>query len=770
MIGTFELKLTASQPQKPLPPVFSFQGSPQSLRLIDVPKSIGNWQITKVKVSALYPNNRTVTKEATRTGSVWVATFDGCETAGKVTQGLTILADGLDEGNEPVENYKLGKADIYVLEDENDIRRMVAGSTLVYRDDIPATPSKGDVLVVGEELKIYNGEEWVTISGGSSGDTYTKEEIDEMVSSIDSSISELGASVSAIDSSVSTLGSSLSILSASVSSFGEDLAVVNASVSSLASQVTRLSSSMTSLASTKRDKTDRVWKYTRETDTEMYGVQKFQVANDTISETYELQDFNPTTKVWSMFEGQATPTPPPTVKAYSYALFAVIDENNPHTFEDDDEIERQGWPFYRTSDTINSWLISAGEYEYSVRATPRADTSLALDDTVAEKRDYEDLSWKYPMDKDPVRFGVQSFEITYSGNLYNLNSFTSSGVSRVWAQGAAPYGDRFEITATSAHDFTLRDKVTAKTTGFTRLNDSNNSWELQNGQDIYIVLASRRAQGSLALYEPDTSNPDEVRIDFGSSSAGLMLGTNLSASTQAFVQIGDVMLTGNNYVSSRAATRGEMKKRGDEPHLKVNGEAVAFVNEIEAATSQLTSEIETVTASVSALGSSIETMGSSVQALASSIDGKRDYEDLSYANHSQEAMTRAPTYGIGKMIATPSDGTDPLVMDTFFIHENEGGTSLGSCWYKASYLYCGTTDGTNFTLVDIGFQTLTTFTKTQLLAGEVTFTHGNKEWTLTAELGDGMIDWWNININSMDWKTTIYSYDSTTRTAKWRPT
>lgn len=281
MIGTLELKLTASQPQKPLPPVFSFQGSPQSLRLVDVPKGIGTWQITKVKVSALYPNNRTVTKEATRTGSVWVATFDGCETAGKVTQGLTILADGIDEGNEPVENYKLGKADIYVLEDENDIRRIVAGSTLVYRDDIPATPSKGDVLVVGEELKIYNGEEWVTISGGSSDDTYTKEEIDEMVEEIDSSIGELASSVSTLDSSISELGASVSaldtsvsVLTASVSSFGEDLAVVNASVSSLkssmtslASQVTRLSSSMTSLASTKRDKTDRAWKYTRQTDT-----------------------------------------------------------------------------------------------------------------------------------------------------------------------------------------------------------------------------------------------------------------------------------------------------------------------------------------------------------------------------------------------------------------------------------------------------------------------------------------------------------------------
>lgn len=467
------------------------------------------------------------------------------------------------------------------MDDDTDIARMVGKSTMRYLDDIPATPSKGDTIVVNGALKIYDGSEWFSFD---LRDYYNKEQIDAKIEPLDSSISTLTAQVS-------TMATSLSSISASISS----------------------------LASTKRDKTDRAWKYTRETDTEMYGVQKFQVTNDTISEYYDLEDFNPATKEWSMYEGQATTTPPPTVKAYSYALYAVIDENNPHTFIDDDEIERQGWPFYRTSDTNNSWLISADDYEYVVRATPRADTSLALDDTVAEKRDYEDLSWKYPMDKDPVRFGVQSFEITYSGNLYDLNSFTSSGVSRTWAQSAAPYGDRFEITATSAHDFTLRDKVTAKTTGFTRLNDSNNSWELQNGQDIYIVLASKRKPATLAIYEPDTSDPDQVVLDFGQSSAGLMLGTNLTASTQAFLTLDDVTLTGTNYVSSRAATRGMANRDVTEPHLKVNGETVPFTREMEAATSQLASEIGTVTASVSAMASSVEANTIAISANTSSI-------------------------------------------------------------------------------------------------------------------------------------------------------
>ena len=145
---------------------------------------------------------------------------------------------------------------------------------------------------------------------------------------------------------------------------------------------------------------------------------------------------------------------------------------------------------------------------------------------------------------------------------------------------------------------------------------------------------------------------------------------------------------------------------------------------------------------------------------------KRDYDDLTY----NDKTVRAPTYGIGKMTATPSDGqTDPIVMDTFFIHKNpsDPSDSLGSTWYAANSVFAGTTDGTNFRLVDISFQTLATFTKTQLLAGEVTFTYDNKEWTLTAELGDGMVDRFDITINTFTWHTDHYDYDPQTKTSKW---
>ena len=553
MIGSVEVRCCAAQPQKPLAPVFSFKDSPQSFRILDVPKSIGTWELTRVYVGLNYPDNTNVEKDATRQGNVWVATVEGCPIAGKTMGGFTIYADGTDESGNPVEGYVLGNGDIYVMEKSEKISALVGKTTMRILDDIPSSPAKGDVLVVGEELKIYNGEEWVTISGGSSEDTYTKEEIDEMVEEIDSSIgelassvSELGASVSALDTSVNTLDSSVSILSASVSSFGEDLAVVNASVSSLTSQVTRLSSSMASLASTKRDKTDRVWKYTRTTDPEMYGVQKFYVNNDTTGEAFDLVDFNTQTKTWSVYEGTVS------VVAYNNTLLAVVDENNPHQFDDDGEM-RDGWPFYRTNDTTTQWLVEGGDAEYNVIATRRANDTFAFDTKVDEKRDYDDLTWDYPLEQDSDRFGVGNFNVDFNGSVFSLSQFSKNAESRTWSQLDAGAQDRFEIYTSDGRHYNLHDKVDAKTMPFTRTGNDNVVWSIETSNNAYLVRAIKRQPGRLAVYEPNLSNSDERYLDFGQSGAGLVLGANLSASTQAFVQIDDVMLTGPNYMSSRGA-------------------------------------------------------------------------------------------------------------------------------------------------------------------------------------------------------------------------
>ena len=96
MIGTVTIKCSAHHPQMPLQPVFSFKGSASSIRLLDLPKKLGVWDITRVYLKILSPNNETTITDCVRSGSVWVGTFKGCDIAGKVSQGIEVLADGVD--------------------------------------------------------------------------------------------------------------------------------------------------------------------------------------------------------------------------------------------------------------------------------------------------------------------------------------------------------------------------------------------------------------------------------------------------------------------------------------------------------------------------------------------------------------------------------------------------------------------------------------------------------------------------------------------------
>ena len=172
--------------------------------------------------------------------------------------------------------YVLSCGDVYILDDTNDIKALVGKVALRYLDDIPSAPVKGDVLVVGEELKIYNGEEWVTISGGSSEDTYTKAEIDEKVAEIDSSISALGdeiptktsdlendsgyitsADIPPIPTKTSDLTNDSGFLTdesqtitgieSSISELGTTIGQIQSDVSALDSSLTELDSSLTEL-------------------------------------------------------------------------------------------------------------------------------------------------------------------------------------------------------------------------------------------------------------------------------------------------------------------------------------------------------------------------------------------------------------------------------------------------------------------------------------------------------------------------------------------
>jgi hypothetical protein len=146
-------------------------GSPSSLRIMDVPKKIGEWNITNVKVVATYPDNTTIEKVAVRTGAVWVATFDGCEIAGKVSNGYEVVADGIDEDGNEVSGYVLGKGDLFILENDTEIARLVEKHTVVYMDELPSTPSVGDLVNSNGEFRIFDGENWIEIGGGDVNDS-----------------------------------------------------------------------------------------------------------------------------------------------------------------------------------------------------------------------------------------------------------------------------------------------------------------------------------------------------------------------------------------------------------------------------------------------------------------------------------------------------------------------------------------------------------------------------------------------------------------------
>lgn len=121
MIAVVDVKIQAENPNMPLFPWRAFVGSPSSIRVRNVPKRIGNWHITKTYVQVSYPDNSLKTIDCVLVGGVYVATVDGANVSGTVTNGYTIFADGIDENNNVVTGYVLGKGDIYILEADSTI-------------------------------------------------------------------------------------------------------------------------------------------------------------------------------------------------------------------------------------------------------------------------------------------------------------------------------------------------------------------------------------------------------------------------------------------------------------------------------------------------------------------------------------------------------------------------------------------------------------------------------------------------------------------------
>ena len=77
MIGTIDITVNAAHPNLALDQVCGFIGSPSSFRISNVPKKIGTWQITDVRVVVTSPDNLVHTANCIHTNDVWVGTVEG---------------------------------------------------------------------------------------------------------------------------------------------------------------------------------------------------------------------------------------------------------------------------------------------------------------------------------------------------------------------------------------------------------------------------------------------------------------------------------------------------------------------------------------------------------------------------------------------------------------------------------------------------------------------------------------------------------------------
>lgn len=200
MIGTIDIKVNAAHPNMPLSPVYTFLGSPQQVRIINVPKAIGNWKITAVQVSVNYPDNSSPSVEATLVGGCWSATLPAPSAVGQSLMGFKVTASGTDEHGDAITGYVLGKGDAYVLDDDATIT--VGGTTYYVHilDDVPESPRKGDLAVIDNIYQLYDGSRWhplgnqATISWGDitgkptefppEAHTHTKSEITDFPTSM----------------------------------------------------------------------------------------------------------------------------------------------------------------------------------------------------------------------------------------------------------------------------------------------------------------------------------------------------------------------------------------------------------------------------------------------------------------------------------------------------------------------------------------------------------------------------------------------------------
>lgn len=192
MIGTIDVCPQTYSPDFPLDTLKSFVNSPSSIRIRNVPKKVGKWRITNVFVTVAYPDNTTRTIECVLTGGVYVATFEGCSSTGKVEKGLTISANGKDENDNDVTGYVLGKGDVEILEARENTS---PGETVYYihlLEDEPDVPTDGDMYKKDGNYVVYqNGVETQLGVSQENMESYVDQKVEEVEGEIPTKTSDL---------------------------------------------------------------------------------------------------------------------------------------------------------------------------------------------------------------------------------------------------------------------------------------------------------------------------------------------------------------------------------------------------------------------------------------------------------------------------------------------------------------------------------------------------------------------------------------------------
>ena len=204
MIRVINISLNAAHPELPLCEATTFALAPSAVFIHGVPRRIGSWEITAVRVAATYPDGVVETRRAVESpGGVWTATIPGGAVAGRTDAGLRIYADGVDENGAAVTGYVLGFADLSVrtLSAAPVPEPGASSFEMWFFEERPENPKAGYVYAETDgTLMLYNGSAWVDFGGGGTsdyGDLDNKPSINNVTLSGNKTAAELGLATAA---------------------------------------------------------------------------------------------------------------------------------------------------------------------------------------------------------------------------------------------------------------------------------------------------------------------------------------------------------------------------------------------------------------------------------------------------------------------------------------------------------------------------------------------------------------------------------------------